>query len=103
MPYRGVNAKRNTVHDKSRATLREGARTHFMMEKKEHDHELQSAIKDIKRLLNEGFVFSHSNMKHHCMHLNFSNNSGQNEVIQLTFPENLSQLKRHFNDFLNQH
>ncbi len=30
MPYRGTNAKRNVVHDKSRGTIREQAREHFL-------------------------------------------------------------------------
>lgn len=103
MPYRGINAKRNTVHDKSGATIREEAKAHFMNEKKEHDHEFQTAVKTIKKLFNEGFVFQNAMTKKHCVHLNFSNHSGQEEQIVLEYPENLSQLKKHFSEHLSPH
>lgn len=44
-------------HDRGRSTLRERARSHFLKEKKDMVHELEQNRDQIKKLLNEGFVF----------------------------------------------
>ncbi|MGX8795411.1 hypothetical protein ACR6HW_04800 [Fusibacter sp. JL298sf-3] len=99
MPYRGTNSKRNVVHDKGRSTIREESRAHYFAEKKEHDHELQTAIKTIGKLYNEGYCYKKTQTRNHHVFITFENDSGSKQSVELEYPENLSQIKAHFEDF----
>lgn len=93
MPYRGTNAKRNVVHDKSRGTIREQAREHFLQEKKEHEHELSDARTKIMKLVNEGYFFEKRENRKHEVYIYFANDNKDREVIELKFPDNADLLK----------
>ncbi|MBM7562588.1 hypothetical protein [Fusibacter tunisiensis] len=97
MPYRGTNAKRNVVHDKSRGTIREQARAHFLNEQKEHEHELSEARTRIQKLLNDGYVFNRKSEKRNSIYIYFEKTNREREVIELKFPDNANKLE----EFLN--
>ena len=63
MPYRGTNAKRNVVHDKSTATIRSGSRDNFLSEKIEsilksntYDEICINAHKSVKDFTWDAFI-----------------------------------------------
>ncbi|MBE0449543.1 MAG: hypothetical protein IBX70_01735 [Clostridia bacterium] len=95
MPYRGTNTKRNVVHDKSRGTIREESRAHFLNEKKEHEHELSEARTRILKLMNEGYRYEKREDRNHQIYVYFVRDNREREVIELKFPINADVLKEY--------
>lgn len=93
MPYRGTNAKRQVIHDKSRGTLRESARDHYLGEKKEHEHELANAKEKITKYFNDGYRFSRREELEKSIRITFANASNDEKHIDFQFPDNFDALK----------
>ncbi len=102
MPYRGTNAKRNVVHDKSRATIRSGSRDNFLAEKKEREHELASAKEKIAKFRNDGFHFKSKEVIQDNVRVVFANERNEEKQIEFLFPDNFDILKEYF-DKVNAH
>lgn len=93
MPYRGTNAKRKVVHDKSKGTIPETSRKHYLSERKEHDHELSSVKTEIQKLLNDGYRYHNQVEEHNEIHLTFTRDRDDQQTLVLKFPDNLAHLK----------
>ena len=93
MPYRGTNAKRNVVHDKSRATIKSVSREHFLNEKKEHEHELANAKEKILKLYNDGYRFKEKEDLLKSVRVKFVNADQQEQYLDFEFPDNVNHLK----------
>lgn len=102
MPYRGTNAKRNVVHDKSRATIRSGSRDNFLNEKKEREHELASAKEKITKFRNDGYRFKSKEVIQDSIRVVFANERNEEKQIDFLFPDNYDILKEYF-DKVNAH
>ncbi len=96
MPYRGTNAKRNVVHDKSNATIRSGSRDNFLSEKKEHEHELASAKEKITKFRNDGYRFKAKEVIQGNIRVVFANERNEEKQIEFLFPDNFDILKEYF-------
>lgn len=102
MPYRGTNAKRNVIHDKSQGTLKSGSRDHFSNEKKEHEHELAMAKEKIAKFHNDGFHFKERVEIQNNIRVIFVNERNEEKELEFKFPDNVDTLKEYFSA-LSQH
>ena len=96
MPYRGTNAKRNVIHDKSSGTIKSKSREHFLNEKKEHEHELASAKEMINKFHNDGFYYEKTEQLEKVTRVLFVNSKQEVKQIDFVFPDNVDLLKEHF-------
>lgn len=96
MPYRGTNTKRNVVHDKSRGTIKDTSRDHFLAEKKEQEHELADAKTQIQKLLNDGFHYKKMDDRTKQIVVRFVNPKDEVREITFNFPVNFHHLKEYF-------
>lgn len=98
MPYRGTNSKRNVVHDKSRGTIKDTSRDHFLAEKKEQEHELANAKAQILKLLNDGFHYKQIDDLTKIITVCFVNAQNEERLITFNYPVNADLLKEYFTD-----
>ncbi len=98
MPYRGTNTKRNVVHDKSRGTIKDTSRDHFLAEKKEQEHELAHARTQIQKLLNDGFRFKKMDDLTKTIVVHFINPKHEERELTFSYPVNFDHLKEYFSD-----
>lgn len=96
MPYRGTNAKRNVIHDKSSGTIKSGSREHFLSEKKEHEHELAKAKEAIAKFHNDGYRFKERLEVQTNIRLVFVNARNEEKELEFKFPDNVDTLKEYF-------
>lgn len=97
MPYRGTNSKRNVVHDKARSTIKSSSRTHYLHERKEHDHELENARQQIAKLRNDGYRFSEREERNHSIYVTFTRETDHKSCeMEFKFPDNFDRLKEEF-------
>ena len=96
MPYRGTNAKRNVIHDKSRGTIRSGSRDHFLTEKKEHEHELSFAKETIIKFHNDGYKYHRKEECDNKIRIVFINERNEEKEINFLYPDNVDTLKEYF-------
>ncbi len=101
MPYRGTNAKRHVVHDKSNGTIREEARNHFLAEKKEREHEINHAKIQIQKWVNDGFYYEKTEDLHNGVRVTFTNKDKHKQHLDFMFPDNYNLLKHDY--FESQH
>lgn len=98
MPYRGTNAKRQVVHDKSRGTIKSGSRDHFLSEKKEHEHELSLAKENIAKFHNDGFRYHRREEHENKIRIVFVNDQKEEKELMFIFPDNVDTLKEYFSN-----
>lgn len=98
MPYRGTNTKRNVVHDKSRGTIKNTSRDHFLAEKKEQEHELANAKTQILKLLNDGFHFKQVDDHTKIIIVHFMNQKNEERQLTFNYPVNVDHLKTYFTE-----
>lgn len=96
MPYRGTNAKRNVIHDKSTGTIRSTSRDHFFEEKKEHEHEFALARDLIQKYHNDGFHYAKTEQLEKVTRVSFVNARNEEKQIEFLFPDNVNLLKEYF-------
>lgn len=98
MPYRGTNTKRNVVHDKSRGTIKNTSRDHFLAEKKEQEHELANAKTQIQKLLNDGFHYKQIDDRAKVIIVTFINPKNEERLLTFNYPINVDHLKSYFSE-----
>ena len=95
MPYRGTNAKRNVIHDKSSGTIKSKSREHFINEKKEHEHEFALAKELITKFHNDGYHYEKTEHLEKVTRVCFVNSKLEVKQIDFMFPDNVDLLKEY--------